>query len=264
MAFVFMGGCADKLVLFPSTDKLDAAGAARKAIPWKHGAVEIWAARSPGARSREPEALVLNFVGNAARAELQATYDAMQWRDKPVEVWTVNHPGYGGSTGPASLQRFPGAGVAAYDALEAEARGRPIFLMGQSIGTTVALHVATQRKADGLILQNPPPLRQLILGRFGWWNLWLIAGPVAAGIPSELDSIRNARNSSMPAIFISADKDEVVPPQYQQQVMEAYAGPKQVVINVGANHNSGIGVDAMRKLDDAKDWLWRAAETGRR
>ena len=50
-------------------------------------------------------------------------------------------------------------------------------------------HVAANRPVAAIVLQNPPPLRQLILGHYGWWNLWLIATPVALGVPSELDSL---------------------------------------------------------------------------
>jgi len=36
-----------------------------------------------------------------------------------------------------------------------------------------------QFKNADLILTNPPPLRQLIMGHYGWWNLWLAAAPQA-------------------------------------------------------------------------------------
>jgi hypothetical protein len=39
--------------------------------------------------------------------------------------------------------------------------------------------VAANRPCAGLVLTNPPPLRNMILQRFGWWNLWLLATPVA-------------------------------------------------------------------------------------
>jgi hypothetical protein len=33
----------------------------------------------------------------------------------------------------------------------------------------------------------------MILRRFGWWDLWLLAGPVALQIPKDLDSITGKR-----------------------------------------------------------------------
>ena len=119
------------------------------------------------------------------------------WNDRAVEIWGMNYPGFGGSTGPPRLARIGPAAVAAFDALRREAADAPIVAYGASIGATAALHVAASRPAEiaGLILHNPPPLREMILRQFGWWNLWLLAGPVALQIPRDLDSIANARAS---------------------------------------------------------------------
>src|SRR5690348_13115643 len=65
----------------------------------------------------------------------------------------------------------------------------------------------SRRGASG----RPPPMRQLILGHDGWWNGWLLAGPVARSVPSELDSIANAKAVTAPAVFILAGRDDVVP-----------------------------------------------------
>ena len=103
------------------------------------------------------------------------------WNDRAVEIWGMNYPGFGGSAGPARLSKMGPSAVAAFDELERHAGDRPIVVYGASIGAAAALHVAASRPADiaGLILHNPPPLREMILRRFGWWNLWLLAGPVA-------------------------------------------------------------------------------------
>src|SRR5262249_45818455 len=141
---------------------------------------------------------------------------AKQWGDRPVEVWVVNYPGYGQSTGPASLSAIPGAALAAYDALAKVANGRRIFLGAHSLGSTVALYVATQRSVAGMTLLNPPPLRELIYQHYGWWNLWLGASVVACGIPPELDSLTNAAKVTVPAIVLSATRDKIVPPKFHQ------------------------------------------------
>src|SRR2546429_8018272 len=60
---------------------------------------------------------------------------------------------------------------------------------------------AARRRVGGLFLKNPPPLREMILRRFGWWNLWLLAGPVAVAISRGLDSIANAKGIQGAAIF---------------------------------------------------------------
>lgn len=129
------------------------------------------------------------------------------------------------------------------------------------MGTTAALAIAAQRPVAGLILQNPPPLRQMLLRQFGWWNLWLLAGPLARKIPTELDSIGNARAAHAPAIFLLAEEDEVVAPRYQALVVKAYAGEKRIIHLPGASHNSVLDEAGLTKLHEALDWLLRR-ETG--
>src|SRR5687768_305075 len=93
------GGCADKLILFPSRQAIDARTARPVEVAWKGGVVEVWVDRSPGAAGGEPRAFVIEFTGNATRAEEVASYAASRWGSRAVEVWMVNYPGYGGSTG---------------------------------------------------------------------------------------------------------------------------------------------------------------------
>ena len=106
-----------------------------------------------------------------------------------------------------------------------------------------------------MILQNPPPLRQIILRGYGWWNLWLIAGPMAMRIPSALDSIANARAAHGRGVFLLAEKDEIVAPKYQRLVVEAYAGEKRIIPLAGAFHNSPIEGQGLKAFEAAVDWL---------
>src|SRR5437667_3084428 len=167
----------------------------------------------------------------------------------------MNYPGFGGSSGPAKLARVAPAALTAFDALRTEAGDHPIVLFGASLGTAAALHVAANRSVAGLILHNPPAIRQMILRQFGWWNLWLLAGPLALQIPKDLDSVANARAIRAPAVFLLAERDEVVAPRYQHLVVDAYAGEKRVIGIRGANHNSPIEGAALADLYNALDWL---------
>ena len=169
----------------------------------------------------------------------------------------MNYPGFGGSSGPARLATVGPAALAACDAIKRVAGERPVVIFGASFGTTAALHVAAERPGAvaGLVLHNPPAIREMILGRFGWWNLWLLAGPVALGVPTTLDSVANARRVHVPAIFLLAEKDGFVLPKYQRLVASAYAGPKEVIVLPGADHNSPVGGSALAELHAALDRL---------
>jgi pimeloyl-ACP methyl ester carboxylesterase len=258
LVVMFFGHLPDHLILFPTRAPIDAGGAVRKAVPFENGEVEIWTAQSRRAHEQGgADIFILRFYGNADRADRWAATEADMWNDRAVEIWGTNYPGFGGSTGPARLARIGPAALAAFDELKNYADDRPIVPYGASIGATAALHVAASRPARvaGLILHNPVPLREMILRRFGWWNLWLLAGPVALQIPKDLDSIANAKAIRAPAIFLLAEKDEVVPPRYHKLVVNAYAGEKRVIALHGAYHNDSIEGAALADLNGALDWM---------
>jgi uncharacterized protein len=185
------------------------------------------------------------------------------WNDRAVEFWGMNYPGFGGSTGQARLSKIGPAALASFDELKRHAVDKPIVPFGTSIGATAALHVAAHRPVVGVILHNPPPLREMILRRFGWWNLWLLAGPVALQIPKDLDSIENAKTSHAPAVFLLAERDEVVPVRYHRLVVDAYAGEKRVISLPRAYHNDPIEGTALAELKDGLEWLLPKATSHR-
>jgi len=257
-AVILFSHLPDHLILFPTRAPIATGGAVRKAIPFQNGELEIWTAKSQRAQKQgSADVYIFRFYGNADRAERWVAAEAEEWNGRAVEIWGMNYPGFGGSTGPARLARIGPAAVAAFDELKHHASGRPIVPFGASIGATAALHVAAQRPVGiaGLILHNPPPLREMILRRFGWWNLWLLAGPVALQIPRELDSIANAKAIHAPAIFLLAGRDEVVAPRYHRLVVDAYAGEKRVITLPGAYHNDPIQGTALTDFYRALDWL---------
>jgi uncharacterized protein len=253
---MFFGHLPDHLILFPTRAPINAGAAVRKIIAFENGQLEVWIAQTRLAQSKgNADVYILRFYGNADRAERWAAAEPEMWNDRAVEIWGMNYPGFGGSTGPARLSKIGPAALAAFDELKGHAVDRPIIPFGTSIGATAALHIAAQRPVAGLILQNPPPLREMILRRFGWWNLWLLAGPVALQIPRELDSVKNAKAIHAPAIFLLAEKDEVVPPPYHKLVVNAYAGEKRVINLPGAFHNDPIEGTALADFNRGIDWL---------
>jgi len=253
---MFLAHLADHLILFPTRAPIDPGGALRKAVPFEGGELEVWTAKSQRARQQgRADIFILRFYGNADRADRWAAAEAEMWNDRAVEIWGMNYPGFGGSTGPARLSRIGPAALTAFDELKRQAANQPIVPFGASIGVTAALHVAAQRPIAGVILHNPLPLREMILRRFGWWNLWLLAGPVALQIPRDLDSIENAKATHAPAIFLVAEHDEVVPPRYHKLVVDAYAGEKRVIELHAAFHNDPIEGTALSDLNGALTWL---------
>jgi hypothetical protein len=241
------GNLGDRFILWPTTQPIAAGQAQRRLIALADGmSCEAWVVP---ARTRARR-YALRFYGNADRAEHWAA-DESRGLPEDVELWGVNYPGYGSSGGKASLRGVAACALGAYDEIARLVPGAPIFALGTSLGTTAALHIAAERKLAGLVLHNPPPLRELIRGRFGWWNLWIVASIVAARIPDGLDSVANARRSRTPAIFVLSQADEIVPHVYHRVVADAYAGDKELILRPGAGHNDPLAPEINRRYQEA-------------
>jgi len=258
---------ADRFVLSPSRDELFPYGKTRHIVAWNGGEIEVWSERTNGdaggnaldfADPREPACFVLKFHGKAARAERSCLDPLDQWADLPGEIWSVNPPGYGGSSGRASLRWLAPAAEAVFEDLVEVAGGRPIFIAANSLGTLSALYLAARYAGSGaiagLILRNPPPLRELITGKYAWRSLGL-SRYVARKVPGELDAVANAAAASVPAVFLMSGLDTMVPPKYQRLVFRAYAGPKRRVILPKAGHNVRFSRHERHEYALALDWL---------
>lgn len=131
-----------------------------------------------------------------------------------------------------------------------------MFVQANSLGTAAALRVAAERPVAGLVLQNPPPLKQLFRWWFGPLNLWLFTWPAAGQIPDELDSLENAARCRCPAVFLVAGGDLLVPPCFQRLVVSAYAGDRRMVDLPWAPHNARVAGPQLTELRSALRGLW--------
>jgi pimeloyl-ACP methyl ester carboxylesterase len=242
----------DKFLLEPSAHPIPTPGKTRRLVPHDDDHIEIWSERSG---AEEPVLFVLKFPGSGGRAERASIHPFDVWTDLPGEIWAVNPPGYGCSPGRPSVRKLITAARAAYEQLRSVAGDRPIVVTGNSLGTVTALHVAASFKVAGLILRNPPPLRQVIVRRHGWWSLWLGAMLIARQVPEQLDSIQNAARATVPAVFITSGKDRLVPPGYQRRVLNAYAGEKRLMRLKRADHATPMTETEQAQYADLLLWL---------
>ena len=244
----------DKVVLRPSMHPIHAAGK-RHVLSYGKGQLEVWTHSRGALDGAAPSLFVLEFPGTASRAEEPSDFLDGCWSDTNIEIWSVNPPGYGGSSGRASLEDFPSMADHAFDELRSAANGSPIVVAGSSLGTVSALYLASRREVNGVLLQNPPDLREVILSRGDRWPIRWAAKAMSSHLSEELDSILNASQATAPAVFVIALQDRIVPTKIQQRVLEAYAGPKRVIELPDADHDTQLTEEDMRQIQESKAWL---------
>jgi len=218
-----------RLVFFP--DRVEAAVAARRAaaagaLPWAHG----WRFGGLG----EPGApLMLAFHGNAGMA-LDRAYMAETFGPAGFEVRIVEYPGYGARAGSPSEPAFFAAAEAAFDAVLAESGPtRPVFVLGESIGTGPACHLARVRgeAMAGLVLVTP---FDRLAGPAGDHFPYL---PVGLLLRDRFDNVSALATARVPLFVVLAGRDSVVAPAHGRRLYDGYAGPKRLWVDPTADHN---------------------------
>ena len=244
-------------LLYPTTNPIAVKNVETFVVPTANGNIEVFERRSNPALP--PQGVVLNFMGNADRAENNINSDAQDWNDIPVVHLSANYPGYGKSQGPSDVRKLAPTGIAVYDFAKKKYPDLPIYVHGVSIGSTVALNIAANRPAAGVVLRSPVPLKSLILSQNGWWNLWLVALPVSLGVPSDLDAIENIRkiDPKIPVVVVQTEADTVVPLKYQQKVIDARQGAKTIVKMPKADHNDSMTALEEKEYLAAIRWIWK-------
>lgn len=256
----FLSWLADQLILCPSKHAIDFDGKRRELIDSPFGHVEAWVGRYPEDSASEVNVTVIKFPGTAGRAERAGVHPAEVWGVN-AEVWTINPHGYGGSSGRASIKKFPAMASAVHRHVAAVAPDRPIVVVGNSLGCVSALYTAANHKIDALIVRNPAPVRNMIRNRprYRAWNFGL-SGFIADEVPHQLDSIANSAACTAPCLFIQSGADRVIPLPYQDLVFDAYSGPIRKFVIQGADHHELVGENQQQEYFEALHWA--AAQAG--
>ena len=148
-------------------------------------------------------------------------------------VLAFNYRGYGASEGRPSERRILGDAVAILDEFTARG-GTPlsrVVLIGRSLGSGVAVHVASRRRVRGVILVTP---FDSLVGVARLHFRWL---PVGLLLRQRYESIALAPRMDTPALFLIAGEDRLIPPALGHRLAAAWRGPGRTTVVAGAGHN---------------------------
>ena len=162
----------------------------------------------------------------------------------------INYRGYGRSSGRPSEKVLKSDALFILDALEAEKRIslHNTIVLGRSLGTGVATHVAANREIKGLILISPFDSIEAIAADIYFFLpvRWLIKNPFR--------SIDYIPAISASTLVIKAEHDQVVPERYTDELIKAWKSPLTVIKLEGTNHNY---IETPRYFDEINRFLLR-------
>lgn len=253
----------DRMVLRPSRDELDHRPKQRVWLTSAGRPLECFVEETRNDDDQPVDVLVLKFPGTAGRAERASNFP-LDWLpiepEQRVSIWTWNPPGYGGSAGRASLGRIAEASLDFWDRVTTKklAESTRVLLCGNSLGCVTALHVASKvdHQRSGLILRNPPPLIPVVKHVASRYPMSRLVNPIAESLCDRMNATVTAKSVEMPAVFMQCELDSLVLPEFQEQVIDAFAGPKRIALLKGLDH-ADVTMDEHEEIvRESIHWLW--------
>lgn len=182
-------------------------------------------------KASEKSPIVIYFGGNAEEVSgfLEEADFFEGW-----SVLAVNYRGYGLSEGNPSERAILNDAVEIYDFMTR--RGsidkERIVVMGRSLGTGVAVHLATHRDIAGLILVSPyDSIKNVAQKKFPFV-------PVSMLIRHPFDSLSLASKIDTPMLALIATEDRIINPEHSKKLLQEWGGEYEIQIIEGRCHNT--------------------------
>lgn len=142
----------------------------------------------------------------------------------------VSYRGYSGSTGTPTETGLRQDARAAYDWLAQRVPPERIVLYGESLGTGVAVRLATERPVAGVIL-DAPYSSIVDIARIAYWFV-----PVAWLMRDQFRSVDIVKDVQAPLLMLHGDRDGVIPVALGERLFAAAPEPKRFVRLPGVDH----------------------------
>ena len=179
-------------------------------------------------QSTGPKAIVY-FGGNAE--DVSANLPSFSEAFPGHAIYLLHYRGYGGSSGSPSEAALQSDALALFDHIgktHAE-----VTVVGRSLGSGVAVWVASQRPVARLILVTPyNSIQELAAQRFPWLPIsWLLV--------DKFESWKYAPQVTAPTLLIAAGQDEVIPAASTEKLYAQFKkGTAALKVLPGTSHNT--------------------------
>lgn len=180
-------------------------------------------------RSREgPNALVY-FGGNAE--DVSQSLRSLSTTFPDHALFLLHYRGFGESSGTPSEEALFTDGLALFD--QVRASHQHVAIVGSSLGSGVAVYVASLRPAARLVLVTPyDSFQDVVAGKLPYVPVrWLLR--------DKFESGRYAPKVTAPTLILMAEHDEMIPRASTERLHSRFrSGLASLHVIPGTNHNS--------------------------
>lgn len=175
--------------------------------------------------------VVLYFHGNAG--DLSGwQFVSEDFTALGFNFFIIDYRGYGKSTGDISESGMYKDAEAAYNYLIKKGfKPGNIIIYGRSIGSGVAVDLASKKKSKGLVLESPfSSFARLANEKFPFFfpSLYL---------RFRFNNLRKINDVRCPVIFLHGSDDTLIPPSHSRQLFDRFKGMKKIILVDKGAHN---------------------------
>jgi uncharacterized protein len=177
-----------------------------------------------------PAPLIVYFGGNAEEVTGWAP-GAASYGTRALLL--VNYRGYGRSQGTPSEKAIISDALETFDwALRRpDVDASRVALMGRSLGTGVAVQVASKRPVRAAVLVSPyDSVAEVAAATYPWLPVrWLVRHP--------FDSMAHAASIKVAALIVTGTADTLIRPAHSKRLAQFWGGPVEALDLEGQGHN---------------------------
>ncbi len=179
--------------------------------------------------SKKP--LLIYFGGNAEEVSsfILEAHHLQDWA-----ILAINYRGYGNSAGSPSEKHIFNDAEFIYDWVckNPIIDNTKIVVMGRSLGTGVAIHLASKKPILSIILVSPFDSIKRVAQKIYPFV------PVSILLKHEFNSLPKARKLTIPMLALLAEDDRVINKKHSDHLIENWGGPHQKIVIKHSGHNT--------------------------
>lgn len=180
-------------------------------------------------RNRSGPKALLYFGGNAEDVAYSLPSLSAAFPDHAI--YLMHYRSYGGSSGSPSEAAFFADALVLFDKVHAD--HQTIVVVGRSLGSGVAVHLASARPVARLVLVTPyDSLQEIAAQQFPYFPVrWLML--------DKFESWRYAEHVTAPTLIVAAEHDEIIPRTNTEALYKRFrAGVARFKVISSTSHNT--------------------------
>lgn len=188
--------------------------------------------------------VVLYFHGNAGSIAGRADR-ALHFTDQGHGILFPSYRYNAGAGGAPSEEALIADAIALYDWLMKQGfEGKQVVVYGESLGSGIAVALATQREVAALILEAPYSSIAEVAQSVYWYM------PAKWLVHDKFDSTAIIGELTVPILIVHGGRDRVIPPRFARLLHEAAPDHTELVILPEAGHEDLYGHGMIKILGD--------------